>query len=101
MFAVLTALSGAGVTYAQDNFPNKPIQIIVPTGPGGGTDTGSTSQTLAGTVAKGAAWTGVVVTAKCATGTYTSAPTTSTGAYSKAHTYSNPRHIKPLCFLML
>ena len=39
MFAVLTALSGAGVTYAQDNFPNKPIQIIVPTGPGGGTDT--------------------------------------------------------------
>ena len=49
---------------------------------GGSTDTGSTSQTLAGTVAKGAAWTGVVVTAKCATGTYTSVPTSSTGAYS-------------------
>ena len=29
----------ACITYAQDNFPSKPLQIIVPTGPGGGTDT--------------------------------------------------------------
>lgn len=39
-------------------------------------------QTLSGVVARGAAWAGVVVTAKCGTGSYTSAPTGSTGAYA-------------------
>ena len=29
----------ACIAYAQDSFPSKPLQIIVPTGPGGGTDT--------------------------------------------------------------
>ena len=33
------ALPSAGGALAQDNFPSKPIQFIVPTGPGGGTDT--------------------------------------------------------------
>ncbi len=38
VFAVLfLALIAPAV--AQDNYPNRPIQIIVPTGPGGGTDT--------------------------------------------------------------
>lgn len=38
VFAVsLLALMAPAV--AQDNYPNRPIQIIVPTGPGGGTDT--------------------------------------------------------------
>ena len=35
---VLTA-AFATQAFAQDGFPNRPLQIIVPTGPGGGTDT--------------------------------------------------------------
>ncbi len=36
---MLLLLAAATSCTAQDAFPNKPIQIIVPTGPGGGTDT--------------------------------------------------------------
>ncbi|NBR29699.1 MAG: tripartite tricarboxylate transporter substrate binding protein, partial [Betaproteobacteria bacterium] len=37
--ALAAAVAAAPVAFAQDGFPVKPIQIIVPTGPGGGTDT--------------------------------------------------------------
>lgn len=37
--ALAAAVAAASVAFAQDGFPVKPIQIIVPTGPGGGTDT--------------------------------------------------------------
>ena len=39
VFACAAVLWPVRITYAQDNFPSKPVQIIVPTGPGGGTDT--------------------------------------------------------------
>ena len=38
LVACATAFA-TGSAFAQDAFPSKPIQFIVPTGPGGGTDT--------------------------------------------------------------
>jgi len=39
VLALLSVPPAIAQTVAQENFPNRPIQIVVPTGPGGGTDT--------------------------------------------------------------
>ncbi|HEX6006828.1 MAG TPA: tripartite tricarboxylate transporter substrate binding protein [Burkholderiales bacterium] len=37
-FLIATALLGAGVAQAQQNYPVRPIRLVVPSSPGGGTD---------------------------------------------------------------
>ena len=57
--AACALAAAGGITIAQDQFPSKPIQFIVPTGPGGGTDT--VSRLLARHLGERLKWQVVVV----------------------------------------